>query len=102
MEWIFSREGMIEILPVVFAVVSEYLRRERAKVDRNPQPQEENELRKYEGVSDWILNNYNDLIDAFQEVTFLNPLESTKYLLTSVFEVTKIFQEHGVRINIIM
>ena len=91
---------MIEILPVVFAVVSEYLRRERAKAERRSDEIEEDQKHIWEGVSDWILHNYKDVIDAFRAVDFLNPLESTKYLLSSVYEAMMIFQENGVRATI--
>lgn len=33
-KWVFSHDGLIEILPVVFAVVGEYLRRARAEDER--------------------------------------------------------------------
>ena len=110
----FSYDGMLEILPVVFAIVAESLRRKEAQATRASNDDDEDDdgpteedtsLRgNHKDVCHWLLSEYKSLISAIDELNteekpILNQMESTKYILMSVLDAVEIFTKEEVRKN---
>ena len=91
---------MIELLPIVFALVPELIRRERLKVFRGfenevvtPSKEELYTHRaNYPDIYQWIMGNYEHLINAIHKSKASNKLESIRNILISVQVTVRMFE----------
>ena len=90
----------MELLPTVFALVPEFVRREKLHVARGyaseeatPKHEEmETHRDEYPEVREWIFDNYQDLIDAIHNSEANNKLEMQKNILISVKATLRVFK----------
>ena len=101
----FSHDGMLEILPLVFAIVAECLRRKEVQASRaaNDDDTGDTSLRgNLESVCHWLIDEHESLISAIKDLNtdekpILDKRESTKYILMSVLEAVEMCTKDEVR-----
>ena len=106
-EWLMG-DGMLEILPLVFGVVAEVLRREDAIEQRTAWKASASSASSAvthdpataahrKDVHDWIVNNYKSLMNAMENKEMKNKIETVKYLLMWVQSALEVFDRDKVR-----
>ena len=101
----FSHDGMLEILPLVFAIVAECLRRKEVQASRaaNDDDTGDTSLRgNLKSVCHWLIDEHESLISAIKDLNtdekpILDKRESTKYILMSVLEAVEMCTKDEVR-----